>query len=198
MTKSRVEKRFSNRRSSSNLRRITVHVANEQTNRPVSATKLRSAVKKVLLGEGVTRADISLAVVNDSAIHQINRRYLQHDAPTDVISFVLDHSDGFIDGEVVISADTAVTIAKQIGWPLQNEMLLYVIHGALHLVGYDDLTPAARRQMRLRERSYLAQFGIEQPTMMMQDRSVYREKLRSKPARSRRRKNKSQSEVARK
>jgi probable rRNA maturation factor len=142
---------------------IVVQVANEQRRLPVAASRLRSAIKTVLAGEGFDRADISLAVVDDAAIHEINRRYLQHDEPTDVISFVLDQDDGFVDGEIVVSADTAATAGKQIGWSAADELLLYVIHGTLHLAGYDDLVPTAKRKMRERERFYLTQLGVALP-----------------------------------
>src|SRR3954467_11600320 len=74
---------------------IVVKVANQQRRGTVSDKRLRSAIQSVLAGEGYDRADISLAVVNDATIHDINRRYLNHDEPTDVISFVLDQADGF-------------------------------------------------------------------------------------------------------
>jgi probable rRNA maturation factor len=141
---------------------IVVQVANRQR-RPVAASRLRSAIKAVLAGEGFDRADISLAVVDDAAIHEINRRYLQHDEPTDVISFMLDQDDGFVDGEIVVSAETAATAAKQIGWSAADELLLYVIHGTLHLASYDDLAPAAKRKMRERERFYLTQLSVALP-----------------------------------
>ena len=66
---------------------------------------------------------------------------LNHDWPTDVLSFVLEDDDGHLEGEVIISADTAAAAAAELGWPPAAEQLLYVIHGMLHLVGYRDKTP---------------------------------------------------------
>ena len=63
---------------------------------------------------------------------------MNHDWPTDVLSFVLDDDDGHLEGEVIISADTAAAAAAEVGWPAAAEQLLYVIHGMLHLVGYRD------------------------------------------------------------
>jgi probable rRNA maturation factor len=142
---------------------FSIAVANRQRRWRVDSAALKAAALSVLKGEGIAAADISIAVVNDTAIHDINRQFLNHDEPTDVISFVLDQQGKKIDGEVVISADTAAAAAKEIGWSVQNEMLLYIIHGALHLTGYDDLKPAARRQMRSREKHYLTKLGVKSP-----------------------------------
>jgi probable rRNA maturation factor len=128
---------------------------------PKEQIRLRKAVRTVLEGEGIKRANISLAIVNDREIHDINRRYLEHDEPTDVISFVLEQDDGLVDGEIVASAETAAAAAKNFGWSAADELLLYVIHGTLHLAGYDDLKPTAQRAMRKRERFYLAKFGLK-------------------------------------
>jgi probable rRNA maturation factor len=141
----------------------SIAVANRQRRWRVDSGALKAAALSVLQGEGIAIADVSIAIVNDAAIHDINRQFLKHDEPTDVISFVLDQDGQSIDGEIVLSADTAAATAKKIGWSTEDEMLLYVIHGALHLTGYDDLQPAARRQMRSREKHYLAQLGVKSP-----------------------------------
>jgi probable rRNA maturation factor len=142
---------------------FSIAVTNRQRRWRVNSATLKAATVSVLRDEGIVSADISIAVVNDATIHDINRQFLKHDEPTDVISFVLDQKGKSIDGEIVISADTAAETAKRIGWSAEDEMLLYAIHGALHLAGYDDLKPAARRQMRSREKHYLSKFGVKSP-----------------------------------
>ena len=142
---------------------IAVTVLNQQKRRPVRAHRLRDGVRSVLAGERIRVADVSIVIVDDRTIHRLNRRFLSHDEPTDVITFSLnDHGDS-LDGEIVVSADTAERAAEEFGWTMADELLLYVIHGALHLAGYDDLASAARRKMRSRERRYLAKFDL-QPT----------------------------------
>ncbi len=106
-------------------------------------------------------ADVSLAIVDDPTIHRINREFLQHDYPTDVLSFLLERSADRLEGEVIASADTAIGSAARYGWAPADELLLYVIHGTLHLVGYDDLAPEPQVTMRERERDYLKHFGLE-------------------------------------
>ncbi len=137
-----------------------VELANRQAKWPVNREQLCAAVRAVLSGENIEWAQISLVVVDDPTIHELNRRFLQHDEPTDVLSFVLEQNTGFVEGEIIISADTAAQAAQRFGWLLENEQLLYVIHGALHLVGYDDQSPTAQQQMRSKERFYLNQFGL--------------------------------------
>ena len=110
---------------------------------------------------GCSEVTLSIAVVDDSTIHRLNREFLDHDEPTDVISFVLEREGERLDGEVIASAETAIAAAREIGWPAADELLLYVIHGTLHLVGFDDLTAEARAEMRGRERHYLALMGVE-------------------------------------
>ena len=103
---------------------------------------------------------VSVAVVDDPAIHRLNREFLQHDYPTDVLSFLLEREGDQLEGEVIVSSDTAVRSAAQYGWTPENELLLYVIHGTLHLVGYDDLQPELLAEMRRHEQHYLGHFGL--------------------------------------
>ena len=103
---------------------------------------------------------MSIAVVDDARMHELNRRYLDHDYPTDVLSFVLAHVGNHLDGQIVVSFDYAAREAARYGWNADDELLLYVIHGSLHLVGYDDLNPEVKQEMRAAEQKYLAQFGL--------------------------------------
>jgi probable rRNA maturation factor len=139
---------------------IKVAVNNQQTAHPVDRARLKEGVKRVFSGEGIDSAIISIAVVDDPTMHDLNRRYLQHDYPTDVLSFLLEDDERRLEGEIIISADYAVREAEQFGWTAQDEMLLYIIHGALHLAGYDDLEPELKAEMRAKEREYLAEFGL--------------------------------------
>ncbi len=140
-----------------------ISIADEQQRLTLDHARLRAAIENVLQGEGIGEAEISLAIVDDPQIHELNRRFLAHDEPTDVLSFLLDHRLGYVEGEIVVSADTAAARAIQFNWPPEDELLLYVVHGALHLAGYDDQTPELRAKMRRRERHYLHSFGLTPP-----------------------------------
>ena len=138
----------------------TIAIANQQTLLRVDRARIRRAVRAVAAGEIAARATISVAVVDDAAIGRLNERFLHHRGATDVLSFVLTDEDGALEGEVVVSAETACRAAPRYGWSAEDELLLYVIHGALHLAGYGDETPAARKVMRSREETYLKRLGV--------------------------------------
>ncbi|MGO8745273.1 MAG: rRNA maturation RNase YbeY [Thermoguttaceae bacterium] len=139
---------------------ISIRIANQQTLVPLDRRLLRRAASAVLRGESIRHAKISLAVVDDAAIRPLNRRYLGHDFATDVLSFLFDRDDTGLDGEIVVSAETAWAAAQDFGCPPGDELLLYVVHGMLHLAGYDDRTPHDRAAIQERESYYLARLGI--------------------------------------
>jgi probable rRNA maturation factor len=130
---------------------------------PVDVERLREAVTRIARDHGRSKGTVSVAIVDDATIHDVNRRFLNHDEPTDVVSFVLEEGEKLLDGELIVGADVAVRTAAELGVPPGDELLLYVIHGTLHLAGYDDLTPEPRGTMRAKEREYLASFGVELP-----------------------------------
>lgn len=138
-------------------------LANEQSAHAVDGRRLMDAARRVLADSKFKTAKVSLAVVDDVAIHALNRQYLQHDWPTDVLSFVLDAEGTHLSGEVILSAETAARIAAEGGWPAADEQLLYVLHGVLHLVGLDDQSEAEARNMRAAEKFYLEECGVELP-----------------------------------
>jgi probable rRNA maturation factor len=156
----------------------SVSISNRQRALRVDRRRLTRLVKSVLALEQVARAEISIAIVGDQEIHDVNRRYLGHDYPTDVISFLLDSAKiangrgiagravrrgagKSIDGEIVISAETARRWSIDYGNSPGAELELYLVHGLLHLCGYDDLTPREKRLMRRREAESLAAFSSE-------------------------------------
>ena len=139
---------------------ISIDIASEQSALTVDEQRLRVAVRTVLKRAGVRAAKISLAIVDDSMIHALNRQYLGHDEPTDVLSFALQDEGQTLEGEVVASAETALRRAEDFGWTADDELLLYVIHGTLHLVGYDDRSPEDALRIRCEETRVLAQFGL--------------------------------------
>jgi probable rRNA maturation factor len=125
--------------------------------------RLRRAVRQVLTSAGINKAEISIAIVSDEQMHALNRQYLQHDYPTDVLSFVLEHDEaaGSLEGEIIVSAHYAAREAARYGWTAADELLLYAIHGALHLTGHDDTTPDAQQAMRAAETEHLAALGLK-------------------------------------
>jgi probable rRNA maturation factor len=117
---------------------------------------MRRVVQTILRDAGIADGRIGVAVVDDATIAKLHNEYLNDPEPTDVLSFALDRSPGYLEGEVIVSADTAIAAAPRFKNSAANELLLYVIHGTLHLVGYDDATPKKRATMRRQEKNYLA------------------------------------------
>lgn len=144
-------------------RAYRILVANEQATLTIDEAPMIAAVEAILADTDYSQAMVSIAVVDDPAIHALNVQYLQHDYPTDVLSFVLEDSSRNVEGELIVSSDTAVREAQEAGWSPLDELLLYVIHGTLHLVGYDDHEPADQREMYAAEAHYLKHLGIAVP-----------------------------------
>jgi probable rRNA maturation factor len=140
-----------------------IAICSEQTALPVAAERMREAVVGILDESSIASAEISLAIIDDATIHQINRQYLDHDYATDVLSFVLEQEGDHLVGEIVASAETAQAVSTEYGWNAETELLLYVIHGTLHLVGYEDATEDDRAEMRRLETHHLARLGVTAP-----------------------------------
>src|SRR5262249_39362518 len=137
----------------SNLSRsMRISIASPQETVPIDRARFRQVARAVLEGEGITEAEISLAFVDNPTIHQLNKRYLQHDEPTDVLSFPLSEPNApKLAGELVLGAEVAKDQAESQGHAVEAELSLYVIHGLLHLCGYGDESEAEASKMRQRE-----------------------------------------------
>ena len=157
------------------MTRFDVEITDHQSSLNIDPERLNAAVREVLLSESVERCEVSVAVVDDATIHELNRQHLEHDYPTDVLSFTFQYDEGYVEGEVVVSADTAIRQAPEFGWSSNDELLLYVIHGMLHLTGYEDNTPQAAARMRDGERRILSRLGVTPPDA---ESSLAREPLR--------------------
>lgn len=114
--------------------------------------------------EQVARApeDIAVSLVGDRKMAELHEQFLQLSGPTDVLTFELDHdSRGRVTaGEIVVCVPYARREAAQRKIDVRQELLLYALHGVLHLSGYDDLTPAGHRRMHKEEDRILERIGI--------------------------------------
>lgn len=142
---------------------MDVEIANQQSALPLDEDRLRIVATTILTDAGYAEGSLSLAVVDDPTIHELNVRHLEHDYPTDVLSFGLVDEPPRLEGEVIVSADTAVVNAADYGWPAEDELLLYVIHGVLHLAGHRDKADDEVAAMREAEARYLRLAGVEPP-----------------------------------
>jgi probable rRNA maturation factor len=112
--------------------------------------RLASLLARAARAAGPLRGPVDVLVVRDAPIRRLNRERLGHDFATDVLTFPMN--EPHLWGEIVVSAETAAREARARGLRADRELALYVVHGVLHLRGYDDRTPAASARMRAAER----------------------------------------------
>lgn len=122
-----------------------------RSNRPF----LQRVVRAALEHGGAPAMPVSLLLTDDTEIAQVHADFLGDATATDVISFAIDG-----EAELVVSVETAARNAEAHGHALAAEVALYVVHGLLHLCGYDDRTARARARMRRAERAVLAALGL--------------------------------------
>ncbi|MCA9137774.1 MAG: rRNA maturation RNase YbeY [Planctomycetales bacterium] len=127
----------------------------------LSQDRIVEAVNAAAEELGFVEGSIGVRITDDESIHEINARHLAHDYPTDVISFPYSEDESVIEGELVASVETAQQNAVDAGWGTDNELLLYVIHGVLHIGGLDDHDDFDRIEMRAAERAVLTKLGID-------------------------------------
>lgn len=133
---------------------IRVNCENLNVKRPIDLIGAKRTVRVVLNGLGVKDAELNIVFVGDRKIRSLNKRYLASDRTTDVIAFWEDAGRGFL-GDIAISSDTAARNAREYGFTFEKEITLLLIHGTLHLMGYEDVTENGQRRMRKKENEYL-------------------------------------------
>lgn len=118
--------------------RVEVEVSlSEGVSLPLPEAAVERAVRATLAAEGHDRGEISVAFLGDEEITALNRDYLDHDRPTDVISFAL-HDDGEAPlGDVYVGVPQALRQAEELGVDPREEILRLAVHGTLHVLGYE-------------------------------------------------------------
>ena len=148
---------------------LVVDVSDRQSVFQISARGVERLVRRALDAEGVEQAEIGVILLDDRRIAAVHRRWLGLPGPTDVITFDLSGGTagppqaGVLTGDIVVSTETARRMARVVGWTPRQELAYYIVHGLLHLTGYDDHTAADRRLMRARERSVMKACGLPHP-----------------------------------
>jgi probable rRNA maturation factor len=127
---------------------------------PIDAERVESAVRHVLRAEGVRAAEISIALVGDDEIAALNQQYLDHEGPTDVISFHLHDRGEPPLGDVYVGVDQAARQAAGFGASVAEEVLRLAVHGTLHVLGYEhpDGDDRAGSPMFARQEALLKEF----------------------------------------
>jgi len=139
----------------------TITVATTQRRVRVPVRRLRELVCLVAAAEGRAIEDVEIAVVGRRRMATLNEAHLGHAGPTDVLTFDLSTgSNGGVSALIVVCADLAVRQGRRRGHAAWKELLLYVAHGLLHVMGYDDRSADQARRMHAREDELLEAFGV--------------------------------------
>jgi probable rRNA maturation factor len=148
---------------------ISIDISNRQRKVSVDKRQLETVARAVLVAEGRKAAELSVVVVDDRRIATVHGEWLDDPTPTDVITFDLGMSgDPTLRGDIVVSAETAAREARRLArgrqdWTPHLELAYYLIHGILHLTGFDDRATDDRRRMRVRERAVMKAAGLPPP-----------------------------------
>ena len=141
---------------------MIVEIANLQKHYEIKSSKIKRAVKEVLSKEGKD-ARLSIALVDNSKIKELNKQYFNSNEVTDVISFPLSNNKNILSGEIIVSVETAVEIAGKRNIGIEGEIVLYIVHGLLHLLGYADGNEEDARAMHEEESKILKTLGYNVP-----------------------------------
>lgn len=136
----------------------TLFFKNRQSTRPIKTASLRRLVLHLVNTELRKEAfELGFFFVGHSEMTRLNEKHLNHQGTTDVITFDYGESfgKGVLAGEIFICVDEAIAQAKRFGSTWQQEVMRYMVHGVLHLAGFDDTTKLARRRMKVEENRIL-------------------------------------------
>jgi len=140
-----------------------IPIKNQQKAMRIDLPLTRKTANAILGALALSKAEVSILLLDDAGITGLNEQYLKKTGPTDVISFPM-HDGAFpgvqpqLLGDIAISLETAQRQADRRGVSLHEEVTALLVHGMLHLIGYDhELSPADSRRMKAKERKVLAQ-----------------------------------------
>ncbi len=141
-----------------------IQVHNTHADDGVDPSMLQEGIREALRRFNAASADVSVAVVTDTEIAELHEKYMNIKGATDVLTFDMaeqHHAGGrHLEGEIVVSADTAKRRAEERAHPVAAELALYVVHGTLHLLGMDDATEQEAMKMHEMEDEILAAIGV--------------------------------------
>jgi probable rRNA maturation factor len=138
----------------------TLFITNQQRARKLDIRAVERLTIGILKHLNLT-AELGIQFVGPKRMAELNWQFLQHEGSTDVITFDHGSTPSHLFGDIAISVADAITQAQEFGTEWPEEVARYVIHGILHLLGYDDLVPAKRRVMKQAE-NRLVRHAIQQ------------------------------------
>lgn len=128
----------------SRVRGIRVDVGHYGARSRLGVAAVRRAVRSVMRAEGIEHAMISVTFVSDAEVRRLNTKYFGRRSATDVIAFALNDVTGCVTGDIYVAPDVAGRTASALDVPVREELARLVVHGALHVLGYDHPTGESR------------------------------------------------------
>lgn len=153
-----LQRTTSRKRNAPEIPDVQVSLSNRQRDRKIDTRSLRVLVQQVQAEAGQS-AELGIHLVGARRSAALNQQFLGHEGPTDIITFDHGSTPERVCGELFICVAEAVRQAREFGTTWSEEVRRYVIHGILHLRGYDDLEPGARRVMKREENRLVRRFG---------------------------------------
>ena len=160
---------------------MDIVIINRQRTKKISARLLKQIVSALLAELGIEDAELGIRLVASREMARVNQQFLQHEGPTDVITFDyqdsasgMRHSPDRLHGEVFVCVDEAATQAREFATTWQAEVVRYIVHGILHLLGHDDGQTALRRKMKREENRLLRRLEKRFPLAELQARAAGR------------------------
>jgi rRNA maturation RNase YbeY len=121
-----------------------------------TSPRTRAWIRKVIKAENQRLGQLNYIFCSDEFLLEINRQYLHHDTLTDIVTFDNSEQKGLIEGDIFISVDRVTENADKFKVTFREELHRVIVHGALHLIGYQDKSPSQKAEMRKKEDSYLS------------------------------------------
>ncbi len=140
-----------------------IHISVEPAYRRLNVEKLlKNAVRATLACKGDESCDLSIVLTGDKKVRKLNKQFRGIDQSTDVLSFSTESKakGPCYLGDVILSVQRAKVQAKEAGHPLNDELVLLVVHGSLHLLGYDHDAPTAKAKMWKAQHEIMRTLGI--------------------------------------
>jgi probable rRNA maturation factor len=137
---------------------VNITINNLQKKLPIPGMRVKKLVLKILKGEGFNKSGyINICFMDNTLIRKLNTRFLSAHRATDVIAFNLSDkkTKPFLLADIAISTDSAINNAGDFKATPEDELMLYVAHGILHILGFNDHTRAQTLLMRKKEKSYV-------------------------------------------
>lgn len=143
---------------------MTISVSWDVESRPLADADVQAAAQAAAVYGGQPKLELAIVLVDEEFLCDLHLRYLDDPSPTDVITFDLGEGPGPA-GEVYVSVDRAREVSSARGTSLRRELALYVVHGVLHLCGFDDHANRDRAEMRAAECAVLESLGyVDEPS----------------------------------